>query len=122
MPRFVILRHDHPHLHWDFMLETGEVLRAWRLEREPLADAGPIAATALADHRLMYLDYEGPVSGGRGTVTRWDAGEFLEESRGAARHGRQVRVWLLGRLASGRVVLEWHSGNDWTFAWDDADQ
>ena len=31
MPRFVILEHDHPSLHWDFILEVGEVLWTWRL-------------------------------------------------------------------------------------------
>ena len=29
-------------------------------------------AEALGDHRLDYLDYEGPVSGDRGLVSRWD--------------------------------------------------
>jgi hypothetical protein len=80
VPRFVILEHDHPTLHWDLMLECGDALRTWRLA-EPPDHAGPIAATPLADHRLAYLDYEGPVSGNRGTVKRWDAGtaEIIDE-------------------------------------------
>ena len=32
---------------------------------------------SLADHRLAYLDYEGPISGGRGTVARWDCGTYV---------------------------------------------
>ena len=71
VPRFVILEHDHPTLHWDFLLEDGEVLRAWRL----LAEPGPGAAVAAEpnfDHRRLYLDYEGPVSGGRG-IKPWNA-------------------------------------------------
>ncbi|MCS7047501.1 MAG: hypothetical protein NZO58_14185, partial [Gemmataceae bacterium] len=74
MPRYVILEHDHPALHWDFMLERGDVLRTWRLPAPP--SIGKIAAQALADHRRAYLDYEGPVSGNRGTVRRWDAGTY----------------------------------------------
>src|SRR5437868_1093145 len=35
MPRFVVLEHDWPSLHWDFLLEAGEVLLAWRLLEEP---------------------------------------------------------------------------------------
>src|SRR5205807_395991 len=35
MPRFVILEHDHPELHWDLMLEAGPVLRTWRLAAPP---------------------------------------------------------------------------------------
>jgi DNA polymerase Ligase (LigD) len=75
MPRYVILEHDHPCLHWDLMLEWGESLRTWRLDRPP-AGGEPIVAERLTDHRLAYLDYEGPVSGNRGTVKRWDAGEY----------------------------------------------
>jgi len=75
MPRFVILTHDHPTLHWDLMLEENDSLRTWRLARQPDTE-GLIAAEALPDHRLAYLDYEGPVSGGRGTVKQWDQGTY----------------------------------------------
>jgi hypothetical protein len=76
MPRFVVLEHDHPELHWDLMLETGDVLRTWRLLRPPDTLGESIDAIAIGDHRKAYLDYEGPVSGGRGHVKRWDAGEY----------------------------------------------
>src|SRR5690606_18886921 len=76
MPRFVILEHDHPYLHWDLLLESGESLRGWRLANPPGSD-GRILAEPLPDHRLVYLDYEGPVSGDRGAVKRWDAGEYM---------------------------------------------
>ena len=62
MPRFVILEHDHPILHWDFMLESGEVLRTWRLAAPPRPGADFSAAPSF-DHRRVYLDYEGPISG-----------------------------------------------------------
>ena len=75
MPRFVILEHDHPTLHWDLMLESGGVLRTWRLASPPSAGCS-IAAEAIGDHRLLYLDYEGPISRNRGYVRRWDAGSF----------------------------------------------
>jgi hypothetical protein len=86
MPRFVVLTHDHPFLHWDLMLEQGDSLRSWRLMRPP-EDGEPIDAEPLPDHRLAYLDYEGPVSGGRGTVERWDGGsyELIEAVRFAGR-------------------------------------
>jgi hypothetical protein len=75
MPRFVLLEHDHPFLHWDLMLEAGQMLRTWRLTALP-ESGREIAAESLGDHRRAYLDYEGPLSGGRGTVRRWDAGTF----------------------------------------------
>lgn len=75
MPRFVLLTHDHPTWHWDFMLEHEGHLRTWRLDSDPQSP-GLIRITQLPDHRLIYLDYEGPVSQQRGTVQRWDRGEY----------------------------------------------
>lgn len=75
MPRYVILEHDYPERHWDLMLEAGSALRTWRLLQCPTTGAD-VEAQPLPDHRLHYLDYEGPISGGRGSVTRWDYGTF----------------------------------------------
>lgn len=76
--KFVILTHDHPVLHWDFMLESGDVLKTWRLLEEPVPEncLRGIVAEALLDHRRDYLEYEGPVSEDRGSVTRWDRGVY----------------------------------------------
>src|SRR5262245_44157065 len=75
MPRFVILEHD-PLLHWDLMLERDGVLRTWRLAESP-GDSTAVAAGVSFDHRLVYLDYEGPISGNRGVVRQWDRGTYL---------------------------------------------
>jgi len=77
MPRFAILIHDHPFLHWDFLLEEDAGCRTWRLLNDPESASDGIKAESLPLHRLMYLDYEGPVSGGRGTVVQWDRGTFV---------------------------------------------
>ncbi len=92
LPRFVLLRHDCPPdsgnpSHWDFMLQMGEVLWTWQLQELPDAwvsvlglgeTAGrvEVRANRLPDHRLVYLEYEGPVSGDRGTVRRIAAGSY----------------------------------------------
>jgi hypothetical protein len=111
MPRFVVLTHNHPFLHWDLMLEQGESLRTWRLVRPP--DTATLVETeALGDHRLAYLDYEGPVSGGRGTVERWDVGtyETVEST------DNRVVIRLAGRKLDGLATLE-RLGNEaaWIF-------
>lgn len=100
MPRFVILEHDWPATHWDFLLEAGPALRAWRLLAEP-GRGRVVAAEANADHRVLYLDYEGPVSGHRGTVRRWDAGtfEWLTDSPEC------VRLVLAGKNLFGECSL-----------------
>jgi hypothetical protein len=101
MPRFVVLEHDHPHLHWDLMLEAGETLRSWRLA-QPLSTEQNVAAVAIGDHRRVYLDYEGPVSGGRGKVKRFDAGAFDWIENGDAK----VVVRLDGVRLRGELVVE----------------
>jgi len=111
MPRFVVLTHDHPFQHWDLMLEQGDVLRTWRLLEEPVLK-GPIAAQLLPDHRVKYLDYEGPVSGNRGRVSRWDAGDFEVIDACPAR----LEVRLCGDKLRGNVVLEADGDKQsWTF-------
>jgi DNA polymerase Ligase (LigD) len=101
MPRFVVLTHDHPTLHWDLLLEEGKILRTWRLAQPPDA-SHPIDAEALPNHRLAYLEYEGPISGGRGTVERWDAGEYdVVDSIPA-----QFVVRLAGAKIRGEFALE----------------
>ncbi len=76
MSRFVVLQHQSPRgVHWDFMLQRGGALATWALGQEPVPHTA-ISAESLADHRLVYLDYEGPISGGRGTVARWDWGTY----------------------------------------------
>ncbi len=108
MPRFVLLQHDHPTLHWDLMLEAGEVLRTWRLPSVPIAGA-VLSATRIGDHRLVYLEYEGPISGNRGRVMRRDGGEFewLEQSETA------LVVRLCGTLLEGRLRLEQQEDTSW---------
>ena len=108
MPRFVILEHDHPVLHWDFMIEAGSVLATWRLSSPP-APRDTIRAERIGDHRLAYLEYEGPVSGGRGTVTRWDGGDFqwLDDA-----DDRKV-VRLKGSRLDGTLRLERTTEGAW---------
>ena len=52
----------------------------------------------LADHRLDYLEYEGPVSGDRGSVRRVDGGQY--------RSGAQPLTFILnGRVLSGEIEI-----------------
>ncbi|TWT47595.1 hypothetical protein [Botrimarina hoheduenensis] len=93
MLRFVLLRHECPSSHergshWDLMLERAatagdhqptsehrlitwslmKLPREWivRLARQAPADNDPLVALRLADHRAVYLDYEGPVGAAPG--------------------------------------------------------
>ena len=110
MPRFVILEHHHLDVHWDFMLESDARLRTWRLENRPTAGSS-ITATAIPDHRLIYLDYEGEISGGRGHVVRWDSGEFewiVDEPE-------TIDIVIRGARVAGRIYLLKGESDSWNF-------
>jgi hypothetical protein len=98
--RFVILEHAWVGLHWDLMLEDGEMLRTWSTDR-PIGPGDWREARALPAHRRVYLDYEGAISGGRGRVRRWDEGVFRAQVWGESR----VVAELAGRQLVGVVEL-----------------
>jgi hypothetical protein len=98
--RYVILKHDHPFLHWDLLIENQDSARAWRLFRYPCLNE-PIRAETLPAHRKHYLSYEGPVSDNRGTVSRHDFGIVTNASQeGPAGHWE-----LSGELFCGFAVI-----------------
>ena len=80
MAHSVVLEHTTPDggLHFDWMIEDAGLvgerrLRTWRLQRPPFA-TGEFWGDRIADHRALYLDFEGDLGAGRGAVRRVDAG------------------------------------------------
>ena len=87
MRRFVILHHQSPTgEHWDVMLEMDDdlmtgALMTWSIPPQcPSGTSFVCPATALPMHRNHYLDYEGEITGNRGTVTRIDVGVYEQLS------------------------------------------
>lgn len=118
MGRTVLLRHDLPDgsWHYDWLIAPHPspeprgliCFRVW--ERIDSDEVRQFRAERLADHREMYLDYEGPVSGGRGTVTRVAEGKVKVEVEGDA------ELVVSGEL--GRARGRWSgtaSSGSWTF-------
>ncbi|MGE3820644.1 MAG: DNA polymerase ligase N-terminal domain-containing protein [Isosphaeraceae bacterium] len=123
MPRFALLEHRWNGVHWDFMLERPETgtLRTWAIDA-PIEPERELPARALADHRLDYLDYEGEVSGGRGSVRRVDRGEYTtvewEKDRVVVRVEGVQLVGLVGLTAVRNVGKSGESvprGLNWAF-------
>lgn len=119
MARFVILVHDFPFEHWDFLLEGSKACRTWRLLQSPdllsiksNEDSLFIRAEAMPDHRIHYLTYEGPVSNGRGTVVRWDSGEFIS----LGNHDDECLFTLYGERLSGTFQMSRRSGSMWVMS------
>ena len=74
---FVLLEHTTGHgVHWDFIIEVPgrELLPTWRLLENPLETSGDIPAEPTADHPPHFLEYEGPLREGRGSVRQVDRG------------------------------------------------
>ena len=111
--RFVVLEHQHEGVHWDVMIEDGTALRTWAVDAPIIPDVD-LPARELPAHRRIYLDYEGAISGGRGTVRRWDCGACVVREWGEAR----VVVEASGVQLVGRVELR-RAGTvparDWLF-------
>ena len=75
--RYVVLHHTgitRPHFDLLFEIEPGaDALTALRCPTWP-AKVGDLLGE-MAEHRLLYLDYEGPVSGDRGVVVGVESGD-----------------------------------------------
>jgi bifunctional non-homologous end joining protein LigD len=104
-PIFVVQEHDASHLHWDFRLEIGGVLRSWAI---PKGVPEEINIRRLAiqteDHPIEYADFEGIIPEGMygaGTVKIWDKGVFaLEEET-----NKKLVFFLQGKRLSGKYAL-----------------
>lgn len=80
--KIVISSHDWPESHWDMYVdfdESAERLATWALDGLPGNKVAEGLAAKLADHRRIYLTYEGEVSDGRGRVAIVFEGEFESE-------------------------------------------
>jgi DNA ligase D-like protein (predicted 3'-phosphoesterase) len=78
LPRFVVQLHDATTLHYDFRLQSGQVLRSWAVPKGPSLDPGVRRlAVPVADHSLAAGEFEGVHDGqarGSGAVIIWDEG------------------------------------------------
>lgn len=103
--RFVVLHHTGvAEPHYDVMVETspGLLLSTWRAPNWPPRDGD--VWTRLEDHRRAYLDYEGPISGGRGEVRRVAAGERWIEGDLLVCGDVRVRLAVQSGFASCRIM------------------
>ncbi len=108
---FVVLRHeDREGTHYDLMIDLGVTLATWKCARPPeTAQESPIACRRIGDHRRVYLEYEGPISGDRGKVRRHDRGTCEAMTPSADRW----QVLFHGQRLSGSFELYRVADDSW---------
>ena len=111
--RFVIQEHRRgDDVHWDLMLEAGDVLLTWRLDIPPAQiTVHPGEAVRISDHPLRFLTYQGPVQKGTGNVKIADSGVY----HSANETDDRIELNLAGRVLNGPFVLEHCDDAVWQF-------
>lgn len=87
------------------MLEVAgqQNLRTYQLARWPLAAGESCGCKQLDDHRRVYLDYEGEISGGRGAVKRIAVGVWTGNLRLAPLDGESCDLEITINTATRRA-------------------
>ncbi|HEX6694029.1 MAG TPA: DNA polymerase ligase N-terminal domain-containing protein [Longimicrobiales bacterium] len=103
---FVIQKHAASHLHYDFRLELGGVMKSWAVPKGPSVNpAVKRLAMEVEDHPMGYNTFEGTIPQGEyggGTVMLWDRGTYTADEAGPS---DDVEKILRGEYRAGRMKI-----------------
>ncbi len=121
-PIFVIQKHNARSLHYDFRLESNEVLISWAIPKGPSTNpAIKHLAIQTEDHSLEYATFEGIIPEGEygaGAVLIWDRGPYKnlknQPIETCLKDGI-ITVWLEGKKLKGGYALIKTDKRNWLF-------
>ncbi len=103
------------------MIDNGEFLETWQIKEGDmgrLISEEPITAELIDPHRRDYLEYEGPVSQGRGRVEIYDTGEYTLINRKKT----SLSLLLRGKRCNGTIIMQKTSGSSWDIFFNNLDE
>jgi hypothetical protein len=117
---FVVQEHTTPQgVHWDLMLERGEILMTFRLPEPPEnARRHTLRTKRIFDHAPRFLTYEGPVQKGTGCVRIVARGTYQTLTE----EGDTITLDLSGDSLRGRCTLTRAEGSFWQLALRDVER
>ncbi len=107
---YVVQKHWASHLHYDFRIELGGVMKSWAVPKGPSLDPkDKRMAVQVEDHPIAYASFEGaipPRQYGAGKVIVWDRGLWrpLGDAGQGLRDGN-LKFELQGHKLHGKWVL-----------------
>ncbi len=109
--KFVIHYHFTDVNHFDFMLEKEDALLTWRIADDIFEDFRKgitVEALKINNHRKEYLQFQGPINCGRGSVKLIDSGSYEMTDEGSFfLSGKKIygKVNITNKDNSGKIFL-----------------
>ncbi|MFA4960494.1 MAG: DNA polymerase ligase N-terminal domain-containing protein [Candidatus Pacearchaeota archaeon] len=124
---FVIQRHDASHLHYDFRIQIGRILKSWAIPKGmPKNFSDKRLAVETEDHPLSYVNFEGEIPEGNygaGTVEIYDKGIFKNIRKISTKKSYEdgkIEIFLRGKKLNEKYALiklkgnlRYPKGNNW---------